>query len=464
MIILQLQLLSQKIYNPQILLPLQNFTGWQYLQRLYTIVLRLGLVISCIVFLLIILLGAVQWVTSQGNKEAIVTARARITNGIVGLIILFLVFFVIQVINFIFHINLGGLGLPILQSINLNPRGQFANLSTFNPTTIVTLGISLVIMIAAIVFFFMLIMGGLRWITSGGERAVIEVARRQIRDAIIGLLIVLVIFFLMQFINGVLGINMGGVGLPVCWGGPPASLTCPTGCNPVCNRGVWSCGCPVTPTLIPTPPGGTITPIPTTPPGGTITPTPTGGGTASPTPTTVVCNSVLNSASDQSCDQRCMAVGCGACQFIRTGGTGEYVVSLSQAGGCTLSSSGLCNTVMYSHSWHPMCGTPVSTEADYTICWCSNPTPTLIPTPTLPPNSWVTCTNYIGTHTCQAVCTAAGYSGCSSTSGTCPPTCLYTSGGILENIGNPGSCLGNFACNSSTNCSFPSYRVKCCCH
>src|SRR4030043_852631 len=102
------QILSQRIYNPQIIDPIQNFTGVQYLQRLYPILIILGFIICVVVFMLIIIIGGIQWITSGGDRSAIDSARRKVINGITGLAILLLVFFVLTAIGRIFGVNLLG--------------------------------------------------------------------------------------------------------------------------------------------------------------------------------------------------------------------------------------------------------------------------------------------------------------------------------------------------------------------
>lgn len=50
--------------------------------------------------------------------------------------------------------------------------------------------ITLALIVAAVIFFFMLVIGGIRWILSGGDKGQTEAARSQITAALIGLVIV----------------------------------------------------------------------------------------------------------------------------------------------------------------------------------------------------------------------------------------------------------------------------------
>ena len=103
-----LQFLAQRIYNPQIIPSIRNFSGWQYLQRLYPILLVLAIIISVVVFVLIIVIGGVQWITSGGERAGVDSARRKIINGVTGLFLLLLVFFVLIFIGRVFKVNLLG--------------------------------------------------------------------------------------------------------------------------------------------------------------------------------------------------------------------------------------------------------------------------------------------------------------------------------------------------------------------
>lgn len=72
--------------------------------------------------------------------------------------------------------------------------------------------------IAAILAVVYLIMGGIKWITSRGDKAGVEAARKQIVSAIIGLVVVAAAFLVLNIVFNVLGINNplspGGFTLP----------------------------------------------------------------------------------------------------------------------------------------------------------------------------------------------------------------------------------------------------------
>lgn len=68
--------------------------------------------------------------------------------------------------------------------------------------------IILVFIIAALIFFFMFIIGGIQWMTSGGDKAATESARGKITAALIGLVIVFLVYAILNLIKTLLGIDL----------------------------------------------------------------------------------------------------------------------------------------------------------------------------------------------------------------------------------------------------------------
>ena len=68
--------------------------------------------------------------------------------------------------------------------------------------------IILIFVIAALIFFFMFIAGGIQWMTSGGDKAATEAARGRITAALIGLVIVFLVYAILKLIDVLLGIDL----------------------------------------------------------------------------------------------------------------------------------------------------------------------------------------------------------------------------------------------------------------
>jgi hypothetical protein len=67
--------------------------------------------------------------------------------------------------------------------------------------------IGLLLIIAALMAFFFLILGGIQWITSGGDKTGMEAARNKITHAIVGLVIVGSAWAIMVLVQKFLGIG-----------------------------------------------------------------------------------------------------------------------------------------------------------------------------------------------------------------------------------------------------------------
>jgi hypothetical protein len=96
----------------------------------------------------------------------------------------------------------------LAQAVNLGPQGQWINLGNLTIPGIIAGLITLVLIIAAIVFFFMLVIGGIRWITSGGDKANTEAARNQITAALVGLVIVFAAWAIINLVGTFLDIDI----------------------------------------------------------------------------------------------------------------------------------------------------------------------------------------------------------------------------------------------------------------
>jgi len=90
----------------------------------------------------------------------------------------------------------------------------FENLATLTPGSVVGGLIRLVLMFAAIIFFFMFVMGGIKWIMSEGDKTKLDTARQQITNALIGLAIIFVAWAIIVLLNQLFGIELMSLDLP----------------------------------------------------------------------------------------------------------------------------------------------------------------------------------------------------------------------------------------------------------
>lgn len=105
------------------------------------------------------------------------------------------------------------------QDIIISPPVSPEGISLVNITNIgglVSAIVGSLIIIAALLAFLYLILGGISWITSGGDKAGMESARNKITHAIVGLIIVGAAWAIMVLVQNFLGVQIigGAISLP----------------------------------------------------------------------------------------------------------------------------------------------------------------------------------------------------------------------------------------------------------
>jgi Type IV secretion system pilin len=68
--------------------------------------LTIFLTAGVIAALIAVIWSGIQWTTSEGDKQKVAQAKARLTWGIIGLIIIMLSFFIINVFGYFFGVDL----------------------------------------------------------------------------------------------------------------------------------------------------------------------------------------------------------------------------------------------------------------------------------------------------------------------------------------------------------------------
>ena len=91
---------------------------------------------------------------------------------------------------------------------------NFSNLTNYSIPGIISGLIRLTLVVAAIVFFFILVIGGIRWIASGGDKGQTEAARSQITAALVGLVIVFAAWAIVSLIRTFFGVDIFALNLP----------------------------------------------------------------------------------------------------------------------------------------------------------------------------------------------------------------------------------------------------------
>ena len=95
------------------------------------------------------------------------------------------------------------------------PTGSFGILCTVSFQRLLSNGINLIFAVAAILALVFLIMGGIKWLTSQGEKEGVNKARETIVAAIVGLVIIFLSYLIVNFVLSLfVGVTLSNLQLP----------------------------------------------------------------------------------------------------------------------------------------------------------------------------------------------------------------------------------------------------------
>src|SRR3990167_5020712 len=97
--------------------------------------------------------------------------------------------------------------------INLGPPNGFTVLNGLTIGGVISFLVAAVLILAG-VLFFMLVIGGIQWIMSGGDKAKTEEARNRITAALIGLIIVFAAWAIIILVQNVFGVSLLNFTIP----------------------------------------------------------------------------------------------------------------------------------------------------------------------------------------------------------------------------------------------------------
>jgi len=107
--------------NPQGTAGITSFTSF------ISTVIGLMTIVAIILFTFVLITGAIGIINSGGDKQALENAKKKITNGVIGLVIVIAAYFILDLVGTIF-------GVPFLNILQL--FNNIAGLSVPNPGTI----------------------------------------------------------------------------------------------------------------------------------------------------------------------------------------------------------------------------------------------------------------------------------------------------------------------------------------
>jgi len=95
-----------QITNPVLPTNIQSLTGLQYMQKILPNLIGILFVVGSVVFFFMMLLGAIQWISSGGDKVKIEAARGKITAALIGLVIMFSVYALVKILETFFGVSI----------------------------------------------------------------------------------------------------------------------------------------------------------------------------------------------------------------------------------------------------------------------------------------------------------------------------------------------------------------------
>lgn len=107
MLLAQSTNLLAQVSNPAINYP-TTLSGVNFFQSFLSAFIGVGFVVGVLVFIFVLVLGAISWITAGGDKGKLEDARKRITSAIIGILILFGFYVIVNLLGCIFRTNLVG--------------------------------------------------------------------------------------------------------------------------------------------------------------------------------------------------------------------------------------------------------------------------------------------------------------------------------------------------------------------
>ena len=111
--------------------------------------------------------------------------------------------------------------MAVAETIDINPSkiSGFGTtgltlLGTITVSSLVSGAVALILIASALVFFFMLIVGGIKWMMAGGDKEKAGEARGQLTSALVGLMIILAAWAIIALIKTLFGVDILSLTLP----------------------------------------------------------------------------------------------------------------------------------------------------------------------------------------------------------------------------------------------------------
>lgn len=101
-----------------------------------------------------------------------------------------------------------------LQPLDMLPKGQFVPLTNVTIPGLISAAINISLIVASVLFVFSLLLGGVKMIISGGDKERMDIARRQIVNALIGIVLVFCSYAIINLVSQFFGIDLINFEIP----------------------------------------------------------------------------------------------------------------------------------------------------------------------------------------------------------------------------------------------------------
>lgn len=99
-------------------------------------------------------------------------------------------------------------------TVLLIPKGQFTPLAKLTFEGMISSAVNLVLIVASVLFLFNFLIGGIKFMLTGGNREKLDTAKRQLINAIIGLFIVFSAWSILGFIGDFFSVDFTTFQIP----------------------------------------------------------------------------------------------------------------------------------------------------------------------------------------------------------------------------------------------------------
>lgn len=97
---------GSQIQNPALSGNIRDLRGTEFLSLLLPNLITVFFIAATLIGFIFLIIGGIKWITSGDNQEAATKAKGTLTAAIIGLVLVFLAYAVLNLIGFFFHLNL----------------------------------------------------------------------------------------------------------------------------------------------------------------------------------------------------------------------------------------------------------------------------------------------------------------------------------------------------------------------